>query len=124
MVGIQILCHACHASKKIWKDTQYEYDTPMQDSYIIRFNRESGYGRYDVILIPNDKKSGAYVLEFKVQDLGREKTLEDTAQSALNQIEQKCYDAELQDMGIPKAHITHYGFAFAGKSVLIAGQRG
>lgn len=70
MVGIQILCHACHASKKIWKDTQYEYDTPMQDSYIIRSNRESGYGRYDVILIPNDKKSGAYVLEFKVQDLG------------------------------------------------------
>lgn len=68
MVGIQILCHACHASKKIWKDTQYEYDTPMQDSYIIRSNRESGYGRYDVILIPNDKKSGAYVLEFKVQD--------------------------------------------------------
>ena len=96
----------------------------LRDSYIIRFNRESGYGRYDVILIPNDKKSGAYVLEFKVQDLGREKTLEDTAQSALNQIEQKCYDAELQDMGIPKAHITHYGFAFAGKSVLIAGQRG
>lgn len=87
MVGIQILCHACHASKKIWKDTQYEYDTPMQD-------------------------------------LGCEKTLEDTAQSALNQIEQKCYDAELQDMGIPKEHITHYGFAFAGKNVLIAGQRG
>ena len=96
----------------------------LRDSYIIRSNRESGYGRYDVILIPNDKKSGAYVLEFKVQDLGCEKTLEDTAQSALNQIEQKCYDAELQDMGIPKEHITHYGFAFAGKSVLIAGQRG
>ena len=96
----------------------------LRDSYIIRSNRESGYGRYDVILIPNDKKSGAYVLEFKVQDLGREKTLEDTAQSALNKIEQKCYDAELQDMGIPKVHITHYGFAFAGKSVLIAGQRG
>ena len=96
----------------------------LRDSYIIRSNRESGYGRYDVILIPNDKESGAYVLEFKVQDLGCEKTLEDTAQSALNQIEQKCYDAELQDMGIPKEHITHYGFAFAGKSVLIAGQRG
>ena len=96
----------------------------LRDSYIIRSNRESGYGRYDVILIPNDKKSGAYVLEFKVQDLGCEKTLEDTAQSALNQIEQKCYDAELQDMGIPKEYITHYGFAFAGKNVLIAGQRG
>ena len=96
----------------------------LRDSYIIRSNRESGYGRYDVILIPNDKKSGAYVLEFKVQDLGCEKTLEDTAQSALNQIEQKCYDAELQDMGISKEHITHYGFAFAGKNVLIAGQRG
>lgn len=91
----------------------------LRDSYMIRSNRESGYGRYDVILIPKDRTAKAYVIEFKVQDSRLEKSLKDTVVSALQQIRQKQYDAELQAMGIAKKCIQHYGFAFKGKTVLI-----
>lgn len=91
----------------------------LRDSYMIRSNRESGYGRYDVILIPKDRTAKAYVIEFKVQDSRLEKSLKDTVVSALQQIRQKQYDAELQDMGIAEKRIQHYGFAFKGKTVLI-----
>lgn len=91
----------------------------LRDSYMIRSNRESGYGRYDVILIPKDRTAKAYVIEFKVQDSRLEKSLKDTVVPALQQIRQKQYDAELQAMGIAKKCIQHYGFAFKGKTVLI-----
>lgn len=93
----------------------------LRDIYEIKSNRESGYGRYDVMLIPknNDKKYNAIIIEFKVFDSYDESTLEDTAKSALRQIEEKDYDAELVSIGIPKERIRHYGFAFEGKKVLI-----
>ena len=94
----------------------------LRDIYEIKSNRESGFGRYDVMLIPKneDKKYNAIVLEFKVFDASGECTLEDTAQSALRQIEEKNYDAELIARGIEQERIRHYGFAFQGKKVLIA----
>ena len=94
----------------------------LRDIYEIKSNRESGYGRYDVMLVPksDDRKYNAIILEFKVYDSYDESTLEDTAQSALRQIEEKNYDAELIASGIEKERIRHYGFAFEGKKVLIA----
>lgn len=91
----------------------------LRDSYEIRSNRESGYGRYDVMLIP--KKSGemAVVMEFKVHEPDEEKSLSDTVKEALLQIDRKRYDTELLERGITNAHIRHYGFAFEGKKVQI-----
>ncbi len=89
------------------------------ERYEVRSNRESGFGRYDVMLIPKKDNLPAIVMEFKVRNPGREQTLEATAQSALNQIEDKNYDAELIARGIPLERIRHYGFAFEGKRVLI-----
>lgn len=91
----------------------------LRDSYDIRSNRESGYGRYDVMIIPRDHKQVAYVLEFKALDTDEENCLEDTVQAALHQIEEKQYDNELISLGIEQDHIRHYGFAFQGKKVLI-----
>ena len=91
----------------------------LWDQYEVRSNRESGYGRYDVMLIPRQKNQLAFVLEFKVYDAQEELKLEDTVQSALAQIEEKDYDTELVERGISKLQIRHYGFAFEGKKVLI-----
>lgn len=91
----------------------------LRDQYEVRSNRESGYGRYDVMLIPRQKNQLAFVLEFKVYDAQEELKLEDTVQSALVQIEEKHYDTELIERGSSKSKIRHYGFAFEGKKVLI-----
>lgn len=91
----------------------------LRDQYEVRSNRESGYGRYDVMLIPRQKNQLAFVLEFKVYDAQEELKLEDTVQSALVQIEEKHYDTDLIERGISKSKIRHYGFAFEGKKVLI-----
>ena len=90
----------------------------VRDLYEIRSNRESGYGRYDVMLIPKTKENDGIILEFKVKE-SEEKTLEKTVQTALAQIEAKKYDTELLQLGVSKEHIRHYGFAFEGKKVLI-----
>ena len=90
----------------------------VRDLYEVHSNRESGYGRYDVILIPRNLDRDAMILEFKVKET-EEKTLQETVQKALAQIEIKKYDAELKERGIPKERIRHYGFAFEGKKVLI-----
>ncbi len=73
----------------------------VRDLYEVRSNRESGYGRYDVILIPRNLDRDAMILEFKVKET-EEKTLQETVQKALAQIEIKKYDAELKERGIPK----------------------
>ena len=73
----------------------------------------------DVMLIPKQQGSPAMILEFKVQAVDEEKTLEDTVEAALAQITEKNYDAELLSIGISKENIHHYGFAFQGKKVLI-----
>lgn len=96
----------------------------LRGRYEVKSNRESGYGRYDIMLIPRDYNEGnAIVLEFKVLDSESEKTLEDTARSALKQIEEKNYDAELISRGISRERIRHYGFAFEGRKVLIMEQQ-
>ena len=92
------------------------------ENYIITSNRESGYGRYDIMLEPIDKSNEnlpCIVIEFKVINPKKEKTLEETVEAALKQIEDKGYDAELIKRGVKKENIHHYGFAFKGKKVLI-----
>ena len=92
----------------------------LQNRYIIKSNRESGFGRYDVILEPRyPDKDDAIILEFKVHDPSEESTLMDTVLEAHRQIEEKKYAAELTVRGIPENRIRTYGFAFQGKNVLI-----
>ncbi len=90
--------------------------------YVITSNRESGFGRYDIMLEPGDGEKNAYVIEFKVYNPRKEGTLEDTVRAALDQIEAKNYAAVLTGKGIPKERIYKYGFAFEGKKVLIGGR--
>ena len=92
----------------------------LQDRYIITSNRESGLGRYDVMLEPKKpQEDDAIILEFKVYDEEDEADLKATVKSALVQIEEKQYAAQLIARGIPKERIRSYGFAFEGKKVLI-----
>ena len=94
----------------------------MEGKYHITSNRESGFGRYDVIMEPLQDGLDAIIMEFKVQNARKETSLEHTVENALRQIEEKHYDEELFARGIPKERIRHYGFAFCGKRVLIGGR--
>jgi len=91
----------------------------LRDRYQIHSNRESGYGRYDVMLTPVTEMDDAIVIEFKVHEPDEEESLQDTVRTALDQITEKNYDAELLAQGISAERIRHYGFAFEGKKVLI-----
>ena len=97
----------------------------QSENYIITSNRESGFGRYDIMLEPKDKQSQKYpgiVIEFKVINPRKENSLEETIEAALKQIEEKNYDAELINRGVKEENIHHYGFAFKSKEVLIDGR--
>ncbi len=91
----------------------------LADRYTITSNRESWFGRYDVMLEPLQEKDDAIILEFKVHDSDDGNTLMDTVQKALEQIERKKYSAMLEAKGIAPERIRRYGFAFKGKTVLI-----
>ena len=95
------------------------------ENYIINSNRESGFGRYDIMLEPIEKTNDKYpgiVIEFKVINPRKENSLEETVEAALKQIDEKNYDAELIKRGVKEENIQHYGFAFRGKEVLIDGR--
>ena len=97
----------------------------QSENYIITSNRESGFGRYDIMLEPKDKQTQKYpgiVIEFKVINPRKENSLEETVEAALKQIEEKNYDTKLINRGVNKENIHHYGFAFKSKEVLIDGR--
>lgn len=91
----------------------------LADRYTITSNRESGFGRYDVMLEPKAAGDDAIIMEFKVRRPKREKDLDETVKSALLQIEDRKYAAALEARGIASGRIRKYGFAFEGKNVLI-----
>ncbi len=91
----------------------------LEDRYVITSNRESGFGRYDVMLEPRKAGLDAFIIEFKVYNPKKDASLEDAVKAALVQIEEKKYEAALVGKGIPEERIRKYGFAFEGKTVLI-----
>ena len=95
----------------------------LRDRYVITSNRESGFGRYDIVLMPKGDKDDAIIIEFKVYDAEDEKDLQATVKSALEQIEEMRYEEGILAQGIPKDRIRKYGFAFEGKRVLIGDRR-
>ena len=86
----------------------------LEGEYQVRSNRESGYGRYDIMLIPHDKSKVGVVIEFKKTD---NETLEQAADAGLLQIQSKKYAQELRAQGVK--NIMGYGIAFAGKQLLV-----
>ena len=92
----------------------------LKGRYYVTSNRESGFGRYDIMLEPvNPAKDEAIIIEFKVFNPRKEQSIEETIASAHAQIEEKQYEANLIAKGISKDKIRKYGFAFEGKYVLI-----
>ena len=91
----------------------------LRGRFVITSNRESGYGRYDIMLTPLNNEDNAVIIEFKVRNAKKEKSIEETLAAALRQIKEKAYDAVLIEKGIAKSRIKNYGFAFEGKNVLI-----
>lgn len=95
----------------------------LEERYRITSNRESGFGRYDIMLEPKNIDDPAIIIEFKIQDPEEEKNLSQTVEAALQQIETKNYAVELVDKGIQADRIRKYGFAFCGKIVEIGKEK-
>ena len=87
----------------------------LKDNYYVKSNRESGYGRYDIMLEPKDKNGNSFIMEFKVYREEKEKDINDTIESAKKQIEERKYEENLQEKGF--TNITKMVFAFKGKEV-------
>ena len=89
----------------------------LKDTYYVNSNRESGIGRYDIMLEPKDKNGNSFIMEFKVLEEKEEKTIEDTIENAKKQIEEKGYESNLRERGF--TNITKMVYAFKGKEVKI-----
>ena len=87
----------------------------LKDTYYVNSNRESGFGRYDIMLEPKDKNGNSFIMEFKVMENMEEKTIEDTIENAKKQIEEKRYEENLKERGF--TNITKMVYAFNGKEV-------
>ena len=87
----------------------------LKDSYYVNSNRESGMGRYDIMLEPKDKNGNSFIMEFKVYKEEKEKTIEETIENAKKQIEEKGYEQNLRERGF--TNITKMVYAFKGKKV-------
>ena len=85
----------------------------LKDSYYVNSNRESGMGRYDIMLEPQEKNKNSFVIEFKVANDMKENTIEDVIESAKKQIEERDYESNLRERGFN--NITKMVFAFKGK---------
>ena len=85
----------------------------LRDSYYVNSNRESGFGRYDIMLEPQNKKGNSFIMEFKVADDFEDETIEEVIASAKKQIEEKGYESNLRERGFK--NITKMVFAFKGK---------
>ena len=95
----------------------------LSDNYLVKSNRESGLGRYDVALIPKDLNSGlkGIIFEFKKANPVTNESMEDALKNALEQMEKKRYDVELLDAGVKAKDIVKIAVAFKGKEVLMRG---
>jgi len=89
----------------------------LENTHYIRSNRESGYGRYDVMIIPKDKNALGIIMEFKKVNKRRKETLKDAVNTALKQIEEKKYNLEMRALGVN--NILEIGIAFEGKEVFM-----
>ena len=85
----------------------------LKDTYYVNSNRESGFGRYDIMLEPHDKSKNSFIIEFKVADDFEDETIEEVLTSAKKQIEEKKYESNLRERGF--TNITKMVFAFKGK---------
>lgn len=108
-----------HAPENFYHGLVLGLIVSMRKEYCIVSNRESGEGRYDIAIYPFDKTKDAYILEFKVLNEHREKTVQETAQNALKQIRTRNYESDLLAYGIPADHIYKLGFGFLGKKVWV-----
>ena len=94
----------------------------LRGRYEIKSNRESGLGRYDVMLRPMDKNDNAIIIEFKSKRRSdKSRTLDELADMALMQIEDKKYETELLEAGYSADKINKFAFVFEGKELLIKG---
>ena len=89
----------------------------LKDTYVVNSKRESGMGRYDIMLEPKDKNANSFIMEFKVFKQDKEKNIEETIANAKKQIEEKQYETSLRERGF--TNITKMVFAFDGKDVKI-----
>jgi len=91
--------------------------TWISNTHEIKSNRESGYGRYDIMIIPKDLAKTGYVIEFKTVDTDENETVESAMKAALKQIDEKKYETELQERGVK--NIKKLAVVFKGKDVTI-----
>ncbi|MDM8559760.1 AAA family ATPase [Candidatus Parabeggiatoa sp. HSG14] len=95
--------------------------THLMDRYLIRSNRESGYGRYDVLMIPHNKEEPGFIFEFKKVNKPEEKNHKTAMKSALDQIQEKQYAVELRDQGVK--NIWGIGVVVSGKRVWVESRK-